>query len=246
MLLFRDPNANYSSSNVGRFLNLTTDRAGLVGEFAFGRDLATSRVNAATLASTDAQAIGSPAYGDHKITNINYQNTLDLMVGDAENITVAAVFAYGGSASRIYMATGPGGVLGQLALFQLSDTVQRLQVATSAGSVSGLSIDLTGAPAAPTSEFRMVSGRVGGLVNPSLAIDEFKGGVRVKGNTATGTATRVVDTRKVALGTLRNSSLANPSDFAAALVWHRVLTDSELLSAYGEVRTALAVYGIAC
>lgn len=242
MLLLKDATANYAANNVGRAIQLTTDRASLMGEFLLGRDEATTVFNSAYEGAPPGTMVGAPTYGDHRITGCDQTNYLNTGITDAANISILAIYSPGGAVTGDGVF-GTGGVSGaQIAGFVNGANLQ-LQCATSGNSTTGLSVTCT-APGTNLSDYRGLAGRIGGTVNPTLKIDDFKDGARVTGGSATGSATRGIDTRNIRIGTWGSSS--GLVDVAAALIWHRLLTDAEMLAAYQEVRATLAQWNLAC
>lgn len=236
--------ANFLSSGLGRSLYLTSDRTNLVGEFIFGRDAATSLFNSAPNNSVNAEAVGTLTYGDHNIDAAGANFVRTGLLG-ATNFTVMAVVAPGNSSSeQIYMAStsgsGPNGFY--LANFSGKPV---LSLQNSAGTAQQAVAD--NSAASPLTEYRAVAGRVGGTSSYTLEVDEFKGGVRVQSKAATASGTRTVDTQTICVGSLNGSSIWNSTKTtAAALIWHRLLTDAEMLAAYVECRDVLGRMGIQC
>lgn len=214
----------------------------------FGRNLATSRINSAVVGAKPAFQVGTPTFASHKITGVTYQHYLDTQIADAVDITVAIVASPQASASGDgYVGTGSAsGGTGQFVLYNLGGNIT-IQCINSSNSSTGLVCSTSG-ETTPLTDFRMISGRISGLVNPTLKVDEYKGGAHTKGNSATGSATRVVATttpKTLAIGS-KFSSLTGAIDVAALLIWHRMLSDAELLAAYLEVEATLDTFGITC
>lgn len=235
--------ADFSANNLGRVVKLTSDRTGLVGEYIFGRNRATSLINGVDGGITPTVNV-DPTYGDHRASvdaaTSKYFNTL---VADADDLTLALVLAYPANAyaSRTLFGTGVGH---KLNMYATASPGVRLQVvATDATAPEAV----LAAPQAPLTDFRMLTGRINGPTNISLEVDEFKGGERVQNVLVETVKSRVPDTTPIAIGTLLNTTTyALGYDVAAALIWHRTLSDAELLAAYLEVREVLGGMGIAC
>jgi hypothetical protein len=243
MLLFKDPTANYASNNVGRVIRLTSNRTNLKGEFLLGRDFATSKFNSAYDGAPAAVAGGAPTYGTHKVT-VDGTNYLDTLIGDNADITIAVVTTNNAGITT-FLATPFGTAGGQLALFRSGAGLQaNMQVTNAANSATGLIATTPGSITTPITDFRMLSGRVSGLVNPSIKVDEFKGGARVQGASVAGSATRQLTDKTIRLAGL--SAIPGAIDQTAVLIWHEMLSDAALLAAYQEVRTQMATMGITC
>lgn len=243
MFAIKDAAADYSGANAGRVLALTTDRAGLVGEFLFGRNQATSVFNSASDGAAGGVMHGTVAYDDHFLDDFGDAAWLDTGVGDAATLTVLVVSKPAANASFIcYAGTGTAGGA-QLALYRVGGGLT-WQHCNASNVTTGLVV-ATGTPTAPDTDYRGLAGRTNGLVNPPMKVDEFKGGVRTQGASITGSATRVLDTRPILIGTIGAGVFSGgEADFAAALIWHRYLSDAELLAAYIEARATLALLGI--
>lgn len=238
--------ADFFGKGLGRSLQLTSDRASLMGEFILGRNQATSIFNSAYDGAPNAVAFGTLTYSDH-YANPAGANYFRTPIASAENMTMLAVVAPGSAAtSEIYVASSSGnGNNGFFLAGGLSTTRAGLSVTTSAGSAQQVLLDNN--QSNPLTEFRAIAGRVGGLSNWSMEIDEFKGGQRVQTKSSTATGTRTVDSQVFCVGSIGGSATFNSAkDTAAILFWHRLLTDQELLDAYLECRTVLGRMGITC
>lgn len=238
--------ADFTGKGLGRSLRLTSDRTNLMGEFILGRNQATSIFNSAYDGAPNAVAFGTLTYSDH-YANPAGANYFRTPIQTAQNMTMLAVVAPGATAtSEIYVSSSSGnGSNGYFLAGGLSTTKAGLSTTTSAGATQ--QVLLVGDQSTPLTDFRAIAGRIGGLSNWSLEIDEFKGGQRVQSNASTATGTRTVDSQVFCIGSIGGSATFNSAkDTAAVLLWHRLLTDQELLDAYLECRTVLGRMGITC
>jgi hypothetical protein len=236
--------ANFISNGLGRAVYLTSDRTNLVGEFIFGRDAATSTYNSATSSSAPASAVGTLTYSDH-YANPAGANFFSTSITGATNLTMLSIVAPGVSAeTEIYFSSTDGaGTNGFYLGNQGGDAF--ISVINSAGAQQKATLGAV--LAAPLSEFRAIAGRIGGTTSFTLEVDEFKGGARLQAASATATGSRVVDSQTICIGSLNGSAVFNSAkDTSAVLIWHRLLTDAELLAAYLECRNVLSRMGINC
>lgn len=241
MTFFKSAGADFSAGNLGRVIQLTTLRDQLKGEFIFGRNAKTTTLNSAYAGAPPAFVVGAPVYADHRINNVDFQNYLDTTILDNVDITVAVVVAPGATASfDTYMSTGPAAGK-QLALYCAANIT--FQAVNAASSPTGLLAQVS-TPTTPLTDFRMIAGRMSGAVNPTIKLDEYKNGIHTQSAAVTGSATRVVDTRSLAVGSLKAAGFAGVMDFSAALIWHKMLSDSEMLQAYLETQAVLREMGI--
>lgn len=236
--------ANFTDRGLGRSVRLTSDRTNLVGEFILGRDAATSTFNSASAGAAPATAVGTITYSDH-YANPAGANFFSTPLTGATNLTMMAVVAPGASAeTEIYLSSTNGADPNGFYLGNAAGAAM-LSVINAAGTPQQVTLGAT--LAGPLTDFRAVAGRIGGTSSFSLEIDEFKGGVRVQANSSTATGSRTVDTQTICIGSINGSSIWNSAkDTSAVLIWHRLLTDAELLAAYVECRDVLGRMGIQC
>jgi hypothetical protein len=236
--------ANFTSYGLGRALYLTSDRTSLAGEFIFGRDAATSTFNSATVSAAPATAVGSLTYSDH-YANPAGVNFFSTAITGAANLTMMVVVAPGATATtEIYLSSTDGtGTNG----FYLGNQNGEAFFSVINGAGAQQKVTLAAPLAAPLTEFRAIAGRIGGTSSFTLEVDEFKAGARLQAASATATGTRTVDSQTFCVGSINGSTVFNsPKDTAAVLIWHRLLTDAELLSSYVQCRDVLGRMGISC
>lgn len=254
MVGFTSLAANFTAAGLGKS-QITTNRTGLVAEFLFGRDLATSKVNSA--GAKVAAAVFSngtavpPVYSDHRVSlgsgtgldsgvaPVGAMTMLGIMQADVVDGAAlsSGVFYFGATAAdagRAMLCTKTGGTSNP---------------GFGLGGASG-TIPLTNLPQRPLTDFRGMALRIGGIATGSAyAVDEMKAGVRVQGIAGTTTTDRGTLTGTIEIGATGNVGTGGSWDskvnYAAAVFWNRYLTDGELLAAYQEVRAFLAPY-VAC
>lgn len=236
--------ANFTSTGLGRALRLTTDRTNLVAEFIFGRDAATSTFNSAYAGAPNATPFGTITYSDHYV-NVAGANYLKTPLLGAANITMMSVVAPGSDAgTEIYISSTDGAGTNGFYLGNQTGAA-KVSVVNSAGTPQQAQIPAELTP--PLTGFRAVAGRIGGTTTFTLEVDEFKGGALLQNASLAATGSRVVDTQTIDIGSIGGSTVFNsPKDTAAVLIWHRLLSDAELLVAYLECRTVLGRMGISC
>jgi hypothetical protein len=236
--------ADYSASNIGRVIKLTTNRTGLVGEYLFGRNRATSLVNGVDGGTIPSVPVADPTYGDHVASmDASANKYINSGLSDADKITIAVVCAFPASAyvNRTLAGFGVG-----KSLNIYSGPSSSFGLATQATDATQPACGLPAAPTAPLTDPRMIVSRVDGPTNFSLNIDEYKNGGRTQGSgLVTTVKNRLAEaTTKLSFGSLPSTgSFALGFDEVAALVWHRYLSDAEVLAMYLEVRTVLATMG---
>lgn len=239
------PTADFSASGLGRALQLTTNRASLVGEFLFGRNLATSRINSAGLKVPASEAlVGAPAvpvYGDHQM-EVGNGAGLDTLVAATDAMTCMVICTGETAGTQILLGADSAAA----ARFNL------LTVGTSANlTVAGgnpAAVVLPGALTGNTTDFRALVMRISGVAaGAALAIDEYRGGVRTQGakSALTATVARGAYTRVVGNSSTigANAGYTARNRFAAYLHWSAYLSDDAVLAAYAELRAVLAPMG---
>jgi hypothetical protein len=244
------PTADFSASNLGRIIQLTTNRTGLVGEFIYGRNFATTALNSAGVGSGAILTQGTPpapVYGDHQLelgngvgfnTNIPWSAAMTIMIAtdiqqtDAASITNSVLFI--GSS-----------------VVDDGEVIMDAYVGTPMefNAVGHGLVNLPSLPTRPLSDFRALTGRIGGLASGSpISIDEYKSGVRTQGRASTTTSARTLpNTGSVLIGGHigypSGGSFSTRPLFVSALIWNVALSDAATLAAYLEFRTALAAMG---
>jgi hypothetical protein len=236
--------ADFTSSGLGRSLYLTTDRTNLVGEYIFGRNEATTIFNSATPGSPTASVIGTLTYGDHFVDAAG-ANYIATNLQNNANLTFMVIVAHGAAATtELYLSSTNGA---QANGFYLGNQSGQASFFLANSSGGGNAVTLPNIVSSPLTDFRALCGRASGTTTYTLEIDEFKNGSLVQNASMTATGSRVVGTQVINIGTLDGSTIWNsPKNTAAALIWHRLLSDAELLAAYLECRTVLGRMGISC
>lgn len=236
--------ANFTGTGLGRSLYLTTDRTNLVGEFIFGRDEATTIFNSATPGAATASVVGTLTYSNHFINpaGVNYVATT---IQNAVSFTVMVIVAHGVDATtELYLSSTNGA---QANGFYLGNQSGQPNFFLANSSGGGNAVTLPNNVASPLADFRALCGRASGTTTYTLEIDEFKGGALIQNASMTAVGSRTVGTQVINIGSLDGSTIWNsPKNTSAVLIWHRLLTDAELLAAYLECRTVLGRMGISC
>lgn len=234
------PGADFSGKNLGRVLKLTTDRTGLVGEYILGRNAKASAYNGAN-PDLPALIVGAPVYKASYCTlsRYNYLNTLLL---DAAEVTLLAIGSSAGNSSYI----GQFGIAGGGATTHLWGDNSGVN-GYSTGNTSNVQAASPWSPARGAG-FRGLAFRSVGATNFKSVVDQFYSAVRTGKTETTSTQTKLVHpTKTFAIGSPHGgATFAEAVNIAGALIWHKALTDAELLAAYLEARAALAPRGIIC
>ncbi len=238
------PGADFSSRNLGRVLKLTTDRTNLVGEYILGGNLAASKYNGAN-PDLPMSVVGTPTYSDGHVT-LGQNNWFDTFIQDAAELTMMLI-ADAASTGSIYLGNFNGLNTVDCILLYKNNSNIVAQSSASDGTTQTLDSSVSGTGA--NTDFRGLAMRTVGSTDYVSKLDHFKGGVRAAGGsqTNTGKTREVQSTPTFAIGSSRgNAFFPGPVNVAAALVWHRALTDAELLAAYLEVRSVMAGRGVDC
>lgn len=238
------PGADFSARNLGRVLKLTTDRTGLVGEYIFGGNLVASKYNGAN-PGVPMGVVGTPTYAANYVT-LAQTNWFDTYILDAADLTMM-VIADASSTGASYIGNFAGGNNVDSVLLYKNVSSFSAQSSANDGSaqVVGSAASVTGA----NSTFRGLSMRTMGTSDYQIKLDQFYNGARAGGSSQTnaGKTREVQTTPALAIGSSRGAGpFPGPVNIAAALVWHRALTDAELLAAYLGARSVMASRGVAC
>lgn len=253
------PDAAFAGSVLPRDIYLTTNRAGLVGEYLFGQDLIQSRENSATPNATLASeaVIGAavpPVYGDHRVELGNGAGLQTGIVGMPAQTVLLFASVAGSDAPDLTQVPTPkhihhGATAAEAGRVNMTTTVDggRLVVTTSSVGTAG---DARFTPSAPFTAIRGLASRISGIAAGSkMAMTEYKGGALTNhAEWATGDV-RPAPTYGIVIG--NSNTVAAGGDFrervqhALCLIWSRYLTDAELLAAYLEARSNLASMGVA-
>jgi hypothetical protein len=237
------PGADYTASNLGRALKLTSDRVSLMGEYILGNSQTASVYNGANT-TLPLTVTGTPVYNAGYCT-LAQANWFDTRIADNQDVTLL-VIGDAASTGGVYCGNFNGANSPDSVVLYKNGTSFVAQASANDGTTQAANslVSITGADAG----FRGLALRASGSANFTIAMDQFEGGVR-----AGGTLTNTVKTREVqttpnfAIGSSRGGALfPGPVNIAAVLVWHRALTDPQLLSAYQEMRATMASRGIAC
>jgi hypothetical protein len=247
------PTADFSAAGLGRALQLTTNRNGLVGEFLFGRNLATSRINSAGLKANAAEALigtaqapaPAPIYGDHQVELGNGAGIdTGVVATPTQTIMLVATVASVDADQLPAIAILHGASFGDPARANMGIQAPSINFSVSADGNAVLPAKPSGAFTAP----RALVSRIGGLAAGSVTkLDEYMGGVRTQGGSSAITNARPAPTYTTVIG--NSNTLAAGGAFQArlrytsALIWSRMLTDAEVLAAYLELRMVLAQMG---
>jgi len=239
------PGADFSGVGIGRYLKLTTDRADLVGEYIFGKSKNASIFNGANNALPLIET-GAPVYDDASVT-LSTSNWFDTLVSDAQELTLMVIADM--NVSGIHFIGNWGGVpsANQLTMYKNGSTVA-LQTPRAAGSPPSTITSSTGLSGIGP-HFRGLACRTTGLVDFTSKVDQYRGGLHMGGASFVnaGETRLVVPSPLISIGSARGSSIfPGPVKVAAALIWHRALSDADLLAAYQEARGVLAGRGIDC
>ncbi len=256
------PDAPFAGSILPRDIYLTTNRAGLVGEFLFGQDLIQSRENSAQLGAPAAvEALINnpppPFYGDHRVelgagaglqTNIAATPAQTILLVAAVSASDATDQATSPATRHILhgATAAESGRLLATSDVDAGSVVLRSLMASTGGEISPAQV----MPASrPYTAPRCICSRIsGGAVGSKHAFDELKDGALVSHREAVTTAVRPVPTHGIVIG--NSNTIGFGGDFQArvkhslCLIWSRALSDAEVLAAYLEVRANLASMGV--
>ncbi|KQM88461.1 hypothetical protein ASE67_01500 [Sphingomonas sp. Leaf23] len=253
------PDAAFAGSVLPRDIYLTTNRAGLVGEYLFGQDLIQSRENSATPNATLATEVLTgaavpPVYGDHRVELGNGAGLATGLIGmPVQTILLFAAVA-GSDAPDLTQVPTPKHIFHGATVAEagrLTMTTSVINGVLSIGATpNGNASDARFTPAAPFTAIRGIASRIFGLLAGSrITMDEYKGGALINHAEAVLSADRPNPTYGIVVG--NSNAVAAGGDFrervqhAMCLIWSRYLTDAELLAAYLEARANLASMGVA-
>lgn len=248
---FSSSSANYSNFYADAGQIVTAFRAGVTGEFLFGRDKSTSCINSGGILYPGVEQLAgaavAPVYGNHQVelgngagikTNVPASPAFTAMV-----ITTVA------DTDRALDNTAPNQCL--LIGADVADK-SRVGLQIFGGQVqinmSGIGVTKAGfAPSGKANQFRALAMRVGGtgIATDPTSIDEFMGGSRTQSVSSTVGATRDAPNYIVTAGNsgtvAAGGNLYQSRVFQAGFFYcNRYVTDAELLAAYLNWRTFLA------
>lgn len=221
---------DFSTISVGRFDGLTEYRTGLIGEYAFGRNKATSIPNGA---NPDLPLVpyGTPTFADRSFTS-SVQSWFDTQITPGDDFTAAVVCQKGSGFQQVIGSYNGNASLASFSLFINADAFAQFSAVGSDQNTDFMG--LTG----DADAFRMVTVRCSGVVNPVIETDEFRAGARTANYTETFTGfTRRPLAQSFAIGSHRGNEAfdgagAQSNSFASAFIWNTVLSDADLLDMY--------------
>ncbi|MFG1246809.1 hypothetical protein [Xanthobacter flavus] len=232
--------ANAGAKNLGR-RPIISDRTNLVGEFFFGRDAATSIINMAN-ASLPLSA-PTATYGARSATITGAGVYFETGIADAQELTILAVGSFQNASSQIVGSYTATNAADTCALLHPSGGFSG-QVPASDGTAQGTA---TLSPYSPLTTVRALALRTTGSADFAIKVDQFRAGARLNGLSETKTG----KTRKTSAQTFRIGAPASGSTYvaeqspSAVAIWHRSMTDAELLAAYQDVFERFAEWGVA-
>lgn len=232
---------NFGAVNVGRHIQLTANRTGLLGEYLIGRDAVTSIPNSAD-PTKPLSALGTHTYAARKDTVAGLLNYYETGLADPADLTVLMIASAANNCQYMGSFTGANGT-DATTMIKATSGLQ-VQTSNSDNTNSTTTVQTIFGTAA---EPRGVAVRLSGSADYVVKSDQFKGGVKVTGVSETKTG----KTRKLSSTTLRigapatGASYIGSVDFLAGFVWSRALSDAELLAVYQEAFAFYADLGIA-
>lgn len=218
--------------------NLTSIRTGLVGEYLFGGTLSDSLINWAN-PDLPLLAVGSPTIGATSAA-CSPGNGFNTQLKEAGDITVVAVgySTYAGFATAIsnYNGTNAGSSFGLFTNAQTGKIHVQAHLSDNTTTVQN-QLDM----ATPQGEYRTMAGRIGSGTNFLHNNTQYKNGVKTSNNLTTSGTRGTNNTHNIGIGSyVSGSGFPGTITLAAALIYNRVLTDTELDNLYAQVRASLA------
>lgn len=231
---------DFSQNSLGGVL--TSIRTGLVGEYLFGGTLSQSLINWANL-GLPLLAVGSPTISAASAA-CGPGNGFNTQLKEAGDLTVVAVgySTYAGFASAIsnFNGTNSGSSFG---LFTNASTGKIYVQAHLSDNATTVQNQLN--MATPQGEYRLMAGRIGSGTGFLHANAQYKSGVKTSNNLTTSGTRGANNTHDIGIGSyVSGSSFPGTITLATALIYNRVLTDTELDTLYAEVRASLGSRGV--
>lgn len=232
---------DFSQNSLGG--SLTSIRTGLVGEYLFGGTLSESLINWANL-DLPLLAVGSPTISATSAA-CSPGNGFNTQLKEAGDLTVAAVgySTYAGFATAIsnFNGTNNGSSFG---LFTNASTGKIHVQAHLSDNATTIQNQLN--MATPQGDYRLMAGRIGSGANFLHNNAQYKSGVKTSNNLTTSGTRGTNNTHNIGIGSsVSGVGFPGTITLAAALIYNRVLTDTELDTLYAQVRASLASRGVA-
>lgn len=224
----------------------STSRTSLVGEYLFGRDAATSKIN--LCGGVAPIIVGAPTYAARYAT-FDQNNWFDTNLPDTQELTMLQVSAIPSGTQAYLMGNYNNSNGTDTTTFELtSGSLAAIACATDNTQQAFTSVTAR----TPRSEFTVKAVRTTGAADFVEKIDEYRGGVRVAGSTktVTGKTRKVTTSANMAIGSARGSSgFAGTLQCVGAAIWSRHVPDTELLAVAAAISAKAAAFkqqAIAC
>jgi len=216
----------------------STSRTGIVGEYLFGRDANTSKINLA--GGPPLTFVGSPIFAPRSAT-LSQNNWADTSIYDSQELTMLIVCAVPTGTGAYFIGNYNNSNNTDTTTFELTSSL--LSAITSANDNTQEAFTNVAART-PLTDYTIKAIRTTGAASFIAKIDEYRAGARMGGSSKTSTKTRKVTTSAaIAIGSARGSSgFAGTIQCAGAAIWSRALSDAEMVAEAAAITAKMAAW----